>query len=135
MPNFCYIDMPAEDIHSVHTTNFRKSPTVGSLIPRKPSGNPGGPKSSTSTLMRYKGPIFLPSHIYKMLSEPAIKALNSYSAQATDKCKALDLPTYMPSHLQTTSNPPPLKLRIHLLKELPPVNQTWIIQHYVNHSP
>ena len=37
--------------------------------------------------MRYKGPIFLPSHIYKMLSEPAIKALHLHNTQAIAKYK------------------------------------------------
>ena len=35
--------------------------------------------------MRYKGPIFVPSHVYKMLSDPAIKPLNLSNTQATAK--------------------------------------------------
>ena len=38
------IDMAADDFYRVYTTNFKKPPQVGSLIPRKPSGHSGGPK-------------------------------------------------------------------------------------------
>ena len=77
--------MLAEDFYHIHTSNFRKPSPVGSLSPQKPSGTPSGPNSSTSKPMRYKGPMLLPSHIYKLLSEPGIKALNSYHTQGIAK--------------------------------------------------
>ena len=66
------IDMPANKFYRVHTTNFQKAPPVGSLTPRKHSSTS---KSGPPKPQRHKGLMFLPSHIYKMLSDSAFKAL------------------------------------------------------------
>ena len=71
------IDMPAEELYQVHTTNLKRPPNVSTNTPRKlttspPTGRPN-PKRSPS-------PIFLSANIYKLLSDVAIKELKKHNA-------------------------------------------------------
>ena len=66
------IDTPSDDFYNIKTTNFNRNPQVKSLIPRKPQG-----KQNLVKLLpaepRYNCPIYLPKHIYSMLSEEVKK--------------------------------------------------------------
>ena len=71
------IDMPTEEFYQVHTTNLNRPPHVSTLTPRKPTPShpPGRPNHKRSP-----GPIFLPTNIYKLLSDVAIKELKKHNA-------------------------------------------------------
>ena len=62
------IDAPSDDMYNVNNINFKRTPHVKSLIPSKPNGKfkcyKGIPPKP-----RYNGPVYLPKHIYNMLSE------------------------------------------------------------------
>ena len=73
------IDTPSEDFYNIHTTDFNRNPPVKSLIPRTPKGKPK-PKISHDK-PRYNGPVFLPKHIYDMLSEEIKKELDKYNQE------------------------------------------------------
>ena len=64
------IDTPCNDIYNIHKTNFNQAPQVKSLISRTP---PGKPKLNKAVLLppkpRYNGHVYLPKHIYNMLSD------------------------------------------------------------------
>ena len=68
------IDMPAEEFYQIHTTNLNRPPNVSTITPRKPTSSP---PPGRPTPRRSPGPIFLPANIYKLLSDVAIKELNS----------------------------------------------------------
>ena len=72
------IDRHSDGMYNVHNTNFKRTPHVKSLIPRKPPG-----KSKTHKGIppkpRYNGPVYLSQHIYNMLSEDIEKELNKYN--------------------------------------------------------
>ena len=69
------IDTPSDDIYSVHNTNFKRTPHIKYLIPRSSQG-----KSNANMTIppnpRYIRPIYLPKHIYNMLSEDIKKELD-----------------------------------------------------------
>ena len=71
------IDMPAEEFYQVHTTNLNRPPNVSTITPRKPTSSP---PPGRPTPRRSPGPIFLPAHIYKLLSDVAIKELKKHNA-------------------------------------------------------
>ena len=62
------IDTSFDDIYNVHNTNLKRTPHVKSLIP---SSSPGKPKPNKAIppKPRYKEPVYLPKHIYNLLSE------------------------------------------------------------------
>ena len=68
------IDMPAEEIYQVHTTNLDRPHTVSTLTPRKPIN---APPPGRPTLRRSPGPIYLLADIYKLLSDVAMNELKS----------------------------------------------------------
>ena len=72
------IDAPSDDIYNIHNTNFNRTPYVKSLIPRSP---PGKPKTNKAVppKPRYHGPVYLPKHIYNMLSDDVRKELDKYN--------------------------------------------------------
>ena len=45
------IDSPSDDMYNVHNTNFKRTPHVKSLIPRKPSGKPKPHKTMPPNLV------------------------------------------------------------------------------------
>ena len=74
------IDTPSDDIYNMHNTNFNRTPHVKSLIPKT---SPGKAKSNKAILPkpRYNGPVYLPKHIYNMLSDAVKKALDKYNQE------------------------------------------------------
>ena len=62
------IDTLSADIYNIHNINFQRTPHVKSLIlwtsPVKPKSNKAIPVKP-----RYNGPVYLPKHIYNMLSD------------------------------------------------------------------
>ena len=77
------IDLPPDEFYQVHALSSRHPP---SQRPGQPSRPPFSPQSQhpryTKPITRYDGPIFLPPHIYKFLSEDAMNALKSYNTEA-----------------------------------------------------
>ena len=71
------IDMPAEELYQVHTTNLHRPPNVSTITPRKPAT---APPTGRPTTRRSPGPIFLPANIYKLLSDVSIKELKKHNA-------------------------------------------------------
>ena len=72
--------MPSDDIYNVHNTNFKRTPHVKSLIPRTQPGKPKS-KKAIAPKPRYNGPVYLPKHIYNMLSEDIKKELDKYNQE------------------------------------------------------
>ena len=56
------IDTYSDDIYNVHNTNFRGTPHVKSLIPRRSPGK-SKPHMAIPLKPRYNGPVYLPKHI------------------------------------------------------------------------
>ena len=81
------IDTSSDDIYNIHNTNFKRSPHVKSLIPRTPMGN-SKPKKAIPQKPRYNGPIYLPNHIYNMLSEDTKKKLDNYNQEKKTQLKS-----------------------------------------------
>ncbi len=89
------IDTPAEDFYRVNTTNRKKShskypaPPVQSPFPTKQHFQPPKttPKAQPSSEPRYKGPIYLPSHIFRLMNKEALMALKAYNEEARSKYK------------------------------------------------
>ena len=77
------IDLSPDEFYQVHALSSRHPP---SQRPGQPSRPPFRPQSQhprpTKSIRRYDGPIFLPPQIYMLLSEDAMKALNSYNTEA-----------------------------------------------------
>ena len=77
------IDLPPDEFYQVHALSARHPP---SQRPGQPSGPLFWPQSQhsrpTKPIRRYDGPIFLPPHIYKLLSQDAMKALKAYNTEA-----------------------------------------------------
>ena len=71
------IDTPSDDIYNVHNTNFKRTSHVKSLIPRTSPGK-SKPNKAIPPKPRYNGPVYLPKHIYNMLSEDIKKELDKY---------------------------------------------------------
>ena len=74
------IDTSSDDIYNIHNTNFKTSPYVKSLIARNAPGKPN-PNKTIHPKPRYNGPIYLPKHIYNMLSEDIKKELDKYNQE------------------------------------------------------
>ena len=74
------IDTSSDDIYNVHNTNFNRSPHVRSLILRTPPGK-SKPKKALPPKPRCNGSIYLPNHIYNMLSEDTNKDLDKYNQE------------------------------------------------------
>ena len=65
----------APTLDPINTTNFNRNPQVKFLIPRTPKGKPK-PKVASSK-PRNNGPVYLPKHIFDMLSEEVKKELDN----------------------------------------------------------
>ena len=76
------IDLHPDEFYQVHALSSRHQP---SQRPAQPSRPPFRPQSqhpgSTKAIRRYDGPIFLPPHIYLLLSEDALKAFKAYNTE------------------------------------------------------
>ena len=73
---------------TISTKHFNRRPQVKSLIPRIPKGKPK-PKIVFNK-PRYNGPVYLPKHVYDMLSEEVKKEL--------DECNKEEKATYKPNN-------------------------------------
>ena len=84
------IDMPSDEFYNIHTTQY--VPPMSSrhkLQPRLPKPNQSPetfPKKQTK--QRWTGPIYLPAHIYKLLSQEVKDAVQKYNAEAIQKFKS-----------------------------------------------
>ena len=74
------IDTSSDDIYNVHNTNFERSPNVKSLMLRTQTGKPKS-KKAIPPKPRYNGPVYLPKHIYNMLSEDIKKEQDKYNQE------------------------------------------------------
>ena len=72
-----------DDFYNINTTNLKGDPQVKSLIPRTPKCKPK--PQSTSSKPRYNGTVYLPKHIYDMLSEKVEKKLGKYNKEKKAK--------------------------------------------------
>ena len=81
------IDTPSDDIYNIHNTNFNRGPQVKSLIPRTPTGKPKSNKALPSK-PSYNGPVYLPKHIYNMLSDDVKKELDMYNQEQKAQYKS-----------------------------------------------
>ena len=81
------IDTPSNGVYNIHNTNFNRTPHVKSLIPRT---SPGKHKSNKviPPKPRYNGPVYLPKHIYNMLSDDIKKALDKYNQEKEGSIQA-----------------------------------------------
>ena len=87
------IDISSDDIYNVHNTNFKRSPHVKSLICRTYPGK-SKPNKAIPPKPRYNGAIYLPKHIYNMLSEDIKKELDKYNQEKKAQ--------YKPTHPRMT---------------------------------
>ena len=80
VPNSPYggIDLPPDEFYQVHVLFSRHPPSPRPGQPSRPSFRPQSQHTGpTKPIRRYDGPIFLPSQIYKLLSQDAMKALKA----------------------------------------------------------
>ena len=81
------IDTPSDDIYNIHNTNINRAPQVRSLIPRTPPGKPKSMKA-VPPKPRYNQPVYLPKHIYNMLSDDVKKKLDKYNQEKKAQYKS-----------------------------------------------
>ena len=84
------IDTPSDEFYNIHTTQYVPPMSAGhKLQPRLPKPNQS-PESfpKKQTKQRWTGPIYLPAHIYKLLSQEVKDALQKYNAEAIQKLKS-----------------------------------------------
>ena len=84
------IDIPSDEFYYIHTTQY-VPPMLArhKLQPRLPKPNQSPetfPKKQTK--QKWTGPIYLPAHIYKILSQEVKDALQKYNAEAIQKFKS-----------------------------------------------
>ena len=81
------IDTPSDEFYNIHTTQYvPRMSARHKLQPRLPKKNQSPetyPKKQTKK--RWTGPIYLPAHIYKLLSQEVKDALQKYNAEAIQK--------------------------------------------------
>ena len=84
------IDTPSDEFYNIHTTQYVPPMSARhKLQPRLPKPNQSPetfPKKQTK--QRWTGPIYLPAHIYKLLSQEVKDALQKYNAEAIQKFKS-----------------------------------------------
>ena len=77
------IDLPSDEFYQVHAISSRHPPAQRPGQPSRPPFRPQTQHSGpTKPIRRYDGPIFLPPHIYQLLSQDAMKALKAYNTEA-----------------------------------------------------
>ena len=72
---------------NVHNTNFKRTPHIKSLIPQKPNGKVK-PHKGIPYIPRYNGPVYLPKHIYNILSEDIKKEPDKYNQDKNAQYKS-----------------------------------------------
>ena len=76
------IDLSPDEFYQVHALSSRHPPSQRPGQPSKPLIWPQSQHSRpTKPIRRYDGPIFLPPHIYKLLSQDAMNALKVYNTE------------------------------------------------------
>ena len=86
------IDTPSEEFYNINTN--QPGPPMSArhkLQPRLQRTNPNVKPNTfpkKSTRQKWTGPIYLPSHIYNLLSQEAKDALQKYNVEAIQKFKA-----------------------------------------------
>ena len=86
------IDTPSEDFYNINTN--QSGPPMSArhkLQPRLHRTNPNAKPNTfpkKSTRQKWTGPIYLPGHIYNLLSQEAKDALQKYNVEAIQKFKA-----------------------------------------------
>ena len=80
------IDLPPHEFYQIHALSSRYPPPPR---PGNPSRPPFRPQSQQSwpkkPFKKYDGLIYLPSQIYKLLSQDAIKAMKAYNTEAINR--------------------------------------------------
>ena len=82
------IDTPSDEFYNINTN--QSGPPMSArhkLQPRLMRSNPNI-KPNTPARQKWTGPIYLPGHIYKLLSQEAKDALQKYNVEAIQKFKA-----------------------------------------------
>ena len=80
------IDLPPDEFYQVHTLSSRHPPSTRPGNPSRPSFRPQSQNSGPNKpIRRYDGPIFLPTQIYRLLSQDAMKALKAYNTEAINR--------------------------------------------------
>ena len=84
------IDTPSDEFYNIHTTQYVPPMSARhKLQPRLPKRNQSPesfPKKETKQICT--GPIYLPAHVYKLLSQQVKDALQKYNAEAIQKFKS-----------------------------------------------
>ena len=84
------IDTPSDEVYNINTTHA--SPPMSSIhkmrprLPRCNSGPNQFPKKQPN--QKWTGPISLPGHVYKLLSQEAKDGLQKYNVEAIEKFKS-----------------------------------------------
>ena len=81
------IDTPSDKFYNIHTTQYVPPMSARHKLQRrlpKPNQSPETfPQKQTN--QRWTGPIYLPAHIYKLLSQEVKDALQKYNAEGIQK--------------------------------------------------
>ena len=126
-------------MYNIHSTKFRRNPHVKSLIARKALGNPK-PHKGMAPKPRYYGPVYLPKHIYNMLSEDIKMELDKYNHDM----KAQYKPTHTrmaevreQDHEESDDSPdhPELDLESYFHEESSPMQYSDIEDLLETHTP
>ena len=86
------IDTPSEELYNINTN--QSGPPMSARHKLKPRLLRSNPNTKPNTFpkkparQKWTGPIYLPAHIYKLLSEEAKDALQKYNVEAIQKYKA-----------------------------------------------
>ena len=84
------IDTPSDEFYNIHATQYVPPMSARhKLQPRLPKPNQSPePFAKKQTEQRWTGPIYLPAHIFKLLSQDVKDALQNYNAEAIQKFKS-----------------------------------------------
>ena len=108
VPNSPYggIDLLPDEFYQVHALSSRHPPPQRTGQPTRPPFRPQSQNPrSTNPIRRYDGPIFLPSQIYKLLSQDAMKALKAYNTVAINRFHQRKV--HNTEIVETSQNDPP----------------------------
>ena len=84
------IDTPSDEFYAIHTTQYVPPMSArNKLQARLPKPNQNQETfAKEQTKQKWTGPIYLPAHIYKLLSQEVKDALQKYSAEEIQKFKS-----------------------------------------------
>ena len=133
------VETPSDDMYYVHSTNFKRTPHVKSLISRKTPGKPK-PHKGIPPKPGYNGPVYLPKHIYNMLSEDIKKELDKYNqdkkVQYKPTCSRM-AKVHEQDHEEVDDSPdhPEPDLENHFHEQSYPIQDYDIEDLLVTHTP